>query len=121
MSREYCCPCDAYNPICESVNESFSFIYRVEDAPSSLASTSLAHTKLDVAVGLEQRVLQLPNDSISREAKIAMRKKVDMKKETVTPHRKINAQMVFDPPGEINDTTYYLVQYSTTVYIRAYG
>ena len=105
MSCEYCCPCDAYNPICESVNETFSFIYRVEDAPSSLASNSLAPTNRDGAVSLEQRVHQLPNDSITQEAKIAMRRKVDMKKKTGTPHRKMNTQMVFDPPGEINVPT----------------
>ena len=121
MSREYCCPCDAYNSIFESVNGTFSLIYRVEDAPSSLTSNSLAPTKRDGTVGLEQRVLQLPNDSITREAKIAMKRKVDMKKKAGTPYRKMNAQMISDPPGEINDSTYYLVQYSTTVQIRAYG
>ena len=115
MSRKYFCPCHAYNSIFEPVNETFFLVYRVEDAPSSLAPNSLVPTKQDGAIGSEQRVSQLPTDSITREAKIAMQKKVDMKKKTGTLYRKTNAQMVFDPPGEINNSTYHPVQYPTTV------
>ena len=105
MSRKFFCPCCAYNSIFGPVNGTFSLVYRVEDAPSSLVPNSLAPTKQDGAIDSEQRVSQLPTDSITWEAKIVMKKKVDMKKKKGTPYRKMNAQMVSDPPGEINDST----------------
>ena len=117
MSRKYFCPYYAYSSIVEPVNETFFLVYRVEDAPSSLAPNSLAPAKQDGAIGSEQRVFQSPTDSITREAKIAMKKKVDMKKKTGTTYRKMNAQMVSDPPGETNNSTYHPLRYSTTVQI----
>lgn len=90
----------------ESINGTSFLTFRVEDAPSSLVSSSIAATRRDGAVGSEQRVLQLPNDSITRDAKIAMKKKVDMKKKTGISYGKMNVQMVSDPPGEMNEPVY---------------
>ena len=87
----------------------------MEDAPTSLAS------KRDGPVGSEQRVPQLPKDSITQEAKIAMKKKLDMKKNTGSSYGQMNVQMVYDPPGEMNDPAYYIIQYCITIKIRAYG
>lgn len=86
-------------------------ISRVKDAPPSLAS------KRDGAVGSEQRMPQLPNDSITQEAKIAMKKKVDMKKKTGSSYGQMNFQMVYDPLGEMNDPAYYIIQYCVTLQI----
>ena len=101
----------------ESVNGTFSLISRVEDAPSSLASYSMPPTKRDGAVGSEQRVPQFPNDSITREAKIALKKKIDMKKKTGSTYGQMNVQMVYDPLGEMNDPAHYVVQYCITIQI----
>ena len=55
----------------------------------------------DEAVGSEQQIPQLPSDDITREVKIDMKKKFDMKKKTGNSYGQMNVQMAYDPPGEM--------------------
>ena len=80
---------------------------RVKDAPSS--SDNIAPARRDGPVGTEQRLPQESDNTSVLDAKIDMKKKVDMKKNVGRSYGDMNVQMVFDPIGEIKGPAYYLM------------
>ncbi len=96
--------------IIETVDDTCFYTSRVEDATSSLASNTIASTRQDAAIGVEQRVPHASDDSSARDAKIDTNKKIDVKKKVGRLYGKIESQMVSDPSGEVHDSVCYLMQ-----------